>query len=191
MKSAFFLLAFLTFQVANAQQKADLLLYNARIYTVDNTFSTAEAIAIKDGKILAVGKSKTLQKQFKPAEKIDAKGKFIYPGFIDAHSHFYGYGLGLQTVDLTGTKSWEEVIARLQTFAKTHPVGWLLGRGWDQNDWATKEYPTNEKLNILFPNRPVALTRIDGHALIANQKALESGNIKPSQKITGGDIETK
>ncbi len=191
MKFPFFIVAAWLLLSGCSKQKADLLLYNARIYTVDSAFSTAEALAVKDGKIIAVGSSSELQKQYDATEKIDAQGKFIYPGFIDAHSHFSGYGLGLQTVDLTGTRSWEEVIEKVQTFARTHPEGWLVGRGWDQNDWSTKEFPTNEKLVSLFPDRPVILARIDGHAAIANQKALALANLKPGQKLTGGEIEVK
>lgn len=171
------------------KQKIDLLVYNAAIYTVDSSFSIAEAMAVKDGKILAVGKTADLDKQFDAKEKLDAQGKFIYPGFIDAHAHFVGYGNSLQRVNLVDTKSWDEVIERVKEFAAKNPDGWLLGRGWDQNDWVTKDFPTNLKLNELFPDRPVLLTRIDGHAAIANQKALDIAGIKIGDKLTGGEIE--
>jgi predicted amidohydrolase YtcJ len=175
------------------QQKADLLIHNATVYTVDSAFSTAEAIVISDGKILATGTTDALKQQYDAAEQIDAKGQFIYPGLIDAHAHFYSYGLSLQTADLTGTTSWTEIIEKLKTFAATHPSpdGWLIGRGWDQNDWPQKEFPTNQQLNELFPNRPVLLTRIDGHAAIANQKALALAGVQAGQQLTGGSIETK
>jgi predicted amidohydrolase YtcJ len=177
------------------KKKADLLVYNAIIYTVDSSFSTAEAMVVKDGKIEAVGKKADLEKEFDTKEKTDAGGKFIYPGFIDAHAHFVGYGNSLQTVNLVGTNSWDEVIERTKKFAAENPSadGWLLGRGWDQNDWTEKEYPINDSLTKLFPNRPVLLTRIDGHAAIANQKALDiSGvTIETSLKgISGGEIGT-
>ncbi len=172
----------------NPSQKADLLVYNATIYTVDSTFSTAEAMVIKDGKILATGKTAELEKQYEAREKLDAGGKFIYPGFIDAHAHFVGYGLGLQTVDLSGTKSWEECIERVKTFAAANPEGWITGRGWDQNDWEMKAFPNNETLDTLFPDRPVLLTRIDGHAAVANQKALDLAGVKAGDQLTGGEI---
>jgi len=89
---------------------ADLLVYNAHIYTVDNQFSVKEAMAVKDGKIIATGTTAQVKKEFPSKKELDAQGKFIYPGFIDAHAHFLGYGLSLQTVDLTGTKSWEEIL---------------------------------------------------------------------------------
>src|SRR5688500_12180050 len=186
-----FLFLILTLSSCSQKEKADLLVYNATIYTVDSAFSMAEAMAIKDGKILAIGKTTELEKKYKAKERTDARGKFIYPGFIDAHAHFVGYGLGLQTVDLVGTKSWEEIIEKLKTFSAENKDGWLIGRGWDQNDWTAKDFPTNEKLNELFPDHPVLLTRIDGHAAIANQKALNLAGIKVGDTLTGGEIEVK
>ena len=171
------------------KQKADLLIYNATIYTVDSSFSTAEAMAIADGKILAVGKTAELEKEYEIKEKLDAQGKFIYPGFIDAHAHFVGYGLSLQTVNLMGTTSWAEAIEKVKTFAAENKEGWITGRGWDQNDWTEKEFPTNQELNELFPDRPVLLRRVDGHAAIANQKALDLAGIKAGDTLTGGEIE--
>ena len=171
--------------------KADLVIYNAKIYTVNSKFDIAEAIAIKDGKILAIGSSADIRKQFTGTEELDANGKPIYPGFIDAHAHFFGYGESLQSADLTETKSWDEVISRLVEFAKTHPDGWLTGRGWDQNDWSNKQFPSKEKLDSLFPNRPVMLERIDGHAAIVNQSALTAAGITKSFALTGGDIVEK
>ena len=174
-----------------SQEKIDLLLYNAKIYTVDSSFSTVEALAIRDGKIVAVGSSKELSDQYTAKEKTDAEGKFIYPGFIDAHAHFYRYGLGLQTADLVGTTSWDDILNKLQAFAKDHADGWLIGRGWDQNDWSVKEFPSKERLDELFPDRPVLLTRIDGHAAVANQKALDLAGVKAGQTLTGGTVEVK
>ncbi|HWR32213.1 MAG TPA: amidohydrolase [Chitinophagaceae bacterium] len=187
-----YLIAVIALLVASCSQKnkADLLIYNATIYTVDSSFSTAEAMAVKDGKIVAIGKTADLEKEYDSKEKLDARGKFIYPGFIDAHAHFVGYGNSLQRVNLVGTNSWDEVIERTKAFAKENPDGWLLGRGWDQNDWEVKEFPDNEKLNELFPDRPVLLTRIDGHAAIANDKALDIAGLKPGDKISGGEIDS-
>jgi predicted amidohydrolase YtcJ len=183
-----FLLA--TLPLFAQRKRVDLLIYNAKIYTVDAKFSTATAIAVKDGKVIDIGKN-GLREKYSPLQAINAEGKFIYPGFIDAHGHFYRYGLGLQTANLVDTKSWEDVLNKLQSFAKDHTSGWLIGRGWDQNDWPVKEFPSKEKLDALFPNTPVILTRIDGHAAIANEKALDIAGIKAGQTITGGTIETK
>lgn len=173
------------------KQKADLLVYHCTIYTVDASFSTAEAMVIKDGKILAVGKKAALEKSYEVKERLDAKDKFIYPGFIDAHAHFVGYGMSLQHVDLTGTNSWEEVLAKVKTFASHNKEGWITGRGWDQNDWTVKEFPSNDQLTALFPDRPVLLERVDGHAAIANKKALDIAGIKAGDKISGGEIEVQ
>ena len=163
----------------NTTSQADFIIYNAKIYTVDSSFTIAEAMAIKDGKIEAVGTSKEITEKYKTDNRLDAGGKTIYPGFIDAHAHFYRYGLGLQTADLVGTTSWEEILSKLQTFATQNTEGWLIGRGWDQNDWSVKEFPSKEKLDELFPNRPVILTRVDGHAAIANQKAFDLAGVQP------------
>jgi len=189
------LFLFITISVSiiacSQKEKVDLLIYNATIYTIDSSFNTVEAMAVRDGKIVATGKTSDLQQKYDAKEKIDAGGKFIYPGLIDAHAHFVGYGNSLQRVNLVDTKSWDEVIERTKKFAGENKNGWLLGRGWDQNDWTIKEFPANEKLNELFPDRPVMLTRIDGHAAIANQKALDIAGVKAGVKLTGGEVEVK
>jgi predicted amidohydrolase YtcJ len=148
-------------------------------------------MAVKDGKIIATGSNEDIQKKYEAAQELNANGKFIYPGFIDAHTHFYRYGLGLQTADLVGTKSWDEIIEKLKTFAAQNTGGWIIGRGWDQNDWEVKEFPTNARLNELFPGRPVLLSRIDGHGAIANKVALDMAGVKAGDKLTGGEIEVK
>lgn len=192
MKYGFFLLLVFSFHASLAQKKkVDLLIYNATIYTVDKKFSIQSAIAIEKGKIVETGSTQNLLKKYNAVEQKDAGGKFIYPGFIDAHAHFFNYGLGLQTANLVGTSSWEEILNKLQAFAQEHKEGWIIGRGWDQNDWKVKEFPTREKLDLLFPDRPVILSRIDGHAAIANRKALEMAGIKPGQVLTGGQVEVK
>ena len=171
------------------KQKIDLLVYNAIVYTVDSNFSNAEAIAVDKGKIIAVGNSKELQDQYDATENIDAKGNTIFPGLIDAHSHFVDYGLGLNQADLVGTSSWDDVIERVKKFAADHKDGWITGNGWDQNDWADEIFPNNEKLNELFPDRPVILSRVDGHAAIANKKALELAGVKAGDALHGGVVE--
>lgn len=189
--SSFLIYSFLQPDIPDSKTKVDLIVFNATIYTVDSTFSTAEAIAVKDGKIAGVGTTNTILTTFEAKETLDARGKFIYPGFIDAHAHFYRYALGLYTIDLSGTHSWDEILQKLTAFAKKNKSGWLLGRGWDQNDWANKEFPTKEKLDELFPQRPVALTRVDGHAAIVNQHALNLGGVKAGDQMTGGQAEVK
>ncbi len=169
---------------------ADLLVKNAVVYTVDAKFSMADAFVVKGGKIIAVGKDDSLENIYKAHQVIDAGGKPVYPGFIDAHSHFYAYGLGLQKINLDATKSWDEIVDSVQAGAKRNPDGWIIGRGWDQNKWPVKQFPNKDKLDKLFPVRPVLLTRVDGHAAIANQAALNLAGVKPGQTIAGGEIET-
>jgi predicted amidohydrolase YtcJ len=178
--------------VACKQQdyNADLLVKNAVVYTVNTNFSTADAFVVNGGKIVAVGRDDSLENIYKARTVVDAGGKAVYPGFIDAHSHFYEYGLGLQEVNLDATKSWNEIIDTVNAYAKRNTDGWIIGRGWDQNTWKVKQFPSKEKLDKSFPVRPVILTRIDGHAAIANQAALNLAGIKPGQTISGGEIET-
>ncbi|MEY4149408.1 MAG: hypothetical protein RL555_12 [Bacteroidota bacterium] len=181
-------LGMLSLIVSCTKQGADLLIYNANIYTVDSSFSVVEAMAIRDGKIIETGTTATLESRYSFLEKMDAGGKYIYPGFIDAHAHFVGYALNLLRVNLVGTTSWEQILDKLQTFSKENPTGWILGEGWDQNDWENKNYPDLASLNQLFPDRPVLLTRIDGHAAIANQKAVSLAGITGKEKIIGGEV---
>lgn len=175
----------------NSENKAeaDLLVYNAEIYTVDDDFSTAEAFVTKDGKFLEIGTAEELQKKYKVSEKLDAGGKSVFPGFIDGHAHFYRLGLQQQRVDLAGTKSFKEVVQRIVDFQNKRNVEFITGRGWDQNDWENKEFPNKDTLDQLFPNTPVAVTRIDGHALLANQAALDKAAITTETSFSGGDIE--
>ncbi|CAM4318288.1 amidohydrolase [Gillisia hiemivivida] len=173
------------------KQSADLLVFNAQIYTVDSTFSTTEAFVVKEGKFLETGTVEALQEKYDFKEKLDAEGKTILPGFIDAHAHFYRMGLQQQKVDLTGTNSFKEVLDRIVVFQKERNVNFITGRGWDQNDWEVKEFPSKEKLDSLFPNTPVAITRIDGHALLVNQAALDKAGITLDTKAEGGAIEVK
>ncbi|MEY3737973.1 MAG: hypothetical protein RL544_751 [Bacteroidota bacterium] len=173
-------------------KKVDTIVVNGVIYTVDSSFSTAQAMAIKDGLIVATGTDAAILAAYTAPEKIDAKGQAVYPGLIDAHAHFVGYGKSLFQVDLFGTTSWEEAVERVKVFAAAHPnLEWIEGRGWDQNKWPGKKYPTNALLNTLFPNTPVVLQRVDGHAAIANQKAFDIAGVKPGQTIVGGEVETK
>ncbi len=193
MRLSILLISFTSFLLScSQQQKADWLIYNATIYMVDSSFSKASAMVWNDGKILAAGTLAAMEKKYAAKNKMNARGGFIYPGFIDAHTHFAAYGLGLKKVSLTGTNSWDDILHLLADFEKNLAKGeWMIGRGWDQNDWQHKDFPTNEELNTLFPDRPVLLSRIDGHAAIANQKALAISGIKPGYKLTGGEVEVK
>ncbi len=172
----------------NTKQKVDTLFFNGTVYTVDSAFGKVNCIATKDGKIVFTGDEKEARKKFECAAEVNLQGKFMYPGFIDGHCHFYGYATDLNKCDLTGTKSWAEALDKLKEHAKLHPGGWLLGRGWDQNDWGKKEFPTRYELDKIFPDRPVFLVRIDGHAAIANRTALKLAGITADTKVSGGEI---
>ena len=191
MKPIFLIFIVASLSAFNNANKVDTIVHHAVIYTVDAAFTIAQSMAIKDGKIVAVGTNDEIAKNYSANEMIDAHGKAIYPGLIDAHAHFVGYARSLFQVDLFGTNTWEETVDRIVAFAKEHPeMKWIQGRGWDQNKWPGKQFPTNELLNQRFPKTPVVITRIDGHASIANVAALELAGVKPGQTITGGDIQT-
>ena len=166
-------------------------MHHAKIYTVDSVFSTAEAMAIRDGKIVATGSNEDILKHYEASEMIDASGKTIFPGFIDAHCHFTGFATDMWKCDLVGTTSFGEVINKITAYSKDAPMQWVYGRGWDQNDWAVKEFPDKKILDSLFPGRPVFLKRIDGHAAIVNQAALDIAGITEATIIKGGTIELK
>ena len=176
----------------NSKQPVDLILHHGKVYTVDSLFSTAEAIAVKDGKIVAVGKDADILRTYRADSMVDAHGNAVYPGFIDAHAHFVGYGRSLFEVNLYDCPNWDSVVNRVKAFATEHPSEtWIRGRGWDQNKFPGNAYPDNGTLNMLFPNNPVLLERVDGHAAIANVKALELAAVVPGQTIAGGEIETQ
>ncbi|WP_372919577.1 amidohydrolase [Salegentibacter sp.] len=183
------LLIFLNSCNSEEKEPVDLLVYNAKIYTVNPDFETAEAFVVKDGKFLETGTADALRDKYKAKEDLDVGGKAVFPGFIDAHAHFFGLGLQQQKVDLTGTKSFDEVVERIVAFQEERNVSFITGRGWDQNDWEVKEFPVKDTLDQLFPDTPIAITRIDGHALLANQAALDMAGITAETPFEGGDIE--
>ncbi len=166
----------------------DTIIINANIYTVNDNFDVVQSMAIKDGRIVAIGSNLEIQAKYRPEYINDAEGKTIVPGFIDAHCHFLGLGLSKQKVNLVGTKSFDEVIERIVNFQKDKNVVYITGHGWDQNDWKIKEYPTKEKLDKLFPNTPIAIRRIDGHALLANQAAIDLAQVTINTPFKGGEI---
>ncbi len=167
---------------------ADLIIHNANIYTVDDSFSKAEAMAISNGKIREVGSSQLILAKYQSKQVHDLKGKTILPGLIDAHCHFTGFAADKWKLELWGTQSWEEIIEKLIVYSKDAPMEWLYGRSWDQNDWPVQEFPEKSRLDELFPDRPVYLKRVDGHAAIANQKALDIAGIDASTNVSGGEI---
>ena len=190
MKKFFFLTAIIVIaSCAPDKIPADLLIKNTHIYTVNENFDVANALVVKDGKILEIGLKPELELKYNITETYDAQGMTIVPGLIDAHAHLYNLGLALQQVNLVGTTSFDEVVERVKKFQQEKNADYIIGRGWDQNDWDTKEFPNKKIFDSLFPNTPVALTRIDGHAMIVNNKGLQLAGITNKTKIEGGEIQ--
>ncbi|TWI00271.1 hypothetical protein IP90_02817 [Luteimonas cucumeris] len=161
----------------------------ARIHTSDAQQPTVEAMAWDEtGRVLALGDAKTLLARYPEARRIDAGKATVIPGLIDAHAHLMGLGYALMRADLVGSKDKAEIIARLREYEKTLPAdAWLLGGGWDQNDWPEKSFPTAADLDAAFPDRPVWLERVDGHAGWANSAALRAVEKKLAGKELQGD----
>ena len=180
------LVLFITWSCTRVEQ-VDSLLYNATFYTLDSLQPVASVIAINDGRIVAVGQDDLLNR-FEADYRIDLEGGFAYPGFIDAHCHFYQLGLNESRLSLLGTKSFDEVIERIIAFDVQYAPSVLYAWGWDQNDWPVAEFPKNSRLNELFQDRPVVLRRIDGHAYLVNDYALELAGIDENTQIEGGAI---
>lgn len=173
------------------KQDADYILYADRIYTCDSAFSVVEAIAVTNGKIVAVGAKDDLLNRFEVAEIKNGEGTIVYPGWIDGHCHFYGYGKTASQLNLKYTANMEDMVDRVKKYAVDHPEGWIMGRGWDQTDWEIKTFPSKTKLDFLFPSRPIILKRIDGHAALVNQAALDAAGINASTKVDGGEVELR
>ncbi len=165
----------------------DRIVHNANIYTVDEQFSKAEAFAVKDGKFVAVGDENDIMSHYTAPEVIDAQGRAVYPGFMDGHSHFTGYGENLvRWADLKECRSYDEMIERLKVHDSLYPAEWLLGRGWDQNLWQPAEFPDNQRLEEEFPHRKVLLTRVDGHAVLVSKEVLAEAGIDQNWHQDGG-----
>ena len=171
----------------SCKKSVDYIAYNGNIYTVNNDFNIASAFAVKDGKFIDVGNDEIFSK-YNSNEKIDLNGSTVLPGLIDAHCHFYGLGLNQNVIDLTGTSSFNEILEKI-AFENNKDV--IRGRGWDQNDWEIKEFPDKLKLDLAYPNTPVILERIDGHAYLVNQKALDIAGIDINTKSTNGSLLSK
>ncbi|HKY98883.1 MAG TPA: amidohydrolase family protein, partial [Gemmatimonadaceae bacterium] len=177
---------------AQTQPKADLIVVNGNVYTVDDARPRASAFAVRSGKIVFVGSDREARFLAGSATKvIDAGGRTVIPGMVDAHAHLLGLGNSLRNIQLAGSKTYDEVIAKVIERAKTAKPGeWIQGRGWDQNLWPDKKFPTHEALSRAVPNNPVVLTRIDGHALLANAMALKAASItSDTRDPSGGRIE--
>ena len=182
-KYVFILLLILNSSCIN--KEVDLVIVNSKIYTVNETNFVAKSIAINDGKIVDIS-NENLDYKYNAKELLDIEGKAILPGLIDSHCHFYNLGLDQQVVDLRGTSSFDEIIERLKIYDLNNDSDVIIGRGWDQNDWKVKKFPLNTQLNKTFKNKIVVLERIDGHAYIVNNNALELAGIDENTMVRGG-----
>ncbi len=162
-----------------SSKRADLVLIGGKVATVDKSFSIAEAVAVQNNKIIFVGENKEANKYIDNKTKvIELNGELVLPGLIDSHGHLTAYGKSLEHIDLVGTNSFQEVLDLVNEKVKTvEPGEWIRGRGWDQNDWEIKEFPSHQALSKISPDNPVMLSRIDGHAILVNQKAMEIAGI--------------
>ena len=177
---------------APARTAADLVVLGGRIYTADGARPMADAMAIRDGRVVVVGDATGARTLIGPnTQTLDLDGRTVIPGMTDAHAHVAGLGQSLRNVNLVGTRSYDEVIARVVERARTTPAGeWVIGRGWDQNNWGDTRWPTHDALSRAVPDHPVYLTRVDGHAGLANKLAMEKAGVtRAAQDPTGGAIE--
>ena len=171
MKKNTFLFSFLVLILSSCMkgEKVDLIVHNAKIYTLDLSNTVHEAIAIRNGKIVEVGPERQILNKYRSDQTIDAQGKEMYPGLTDAHGHMLMYAKQLLGIDLRGVRSEQELIHRCEQYKAQHPnLKFVIGQGWDQTMWAGQQMPTNQQLNALFPNIPVCLYRVDGHAALVN-----------------------
>ncbi len=180
----------LLFLFLSCGEKVDLLVYNAKVYSANNTFDEFSSFVIRDGVFIEVG-GDDLKEKYNPKNIVDARGLTIVPGLIDAHCHFLQYGLENQQINLRGTKSFKEVLEKVKKFVNKNNPQIVYGRYWDQNDWELKEFPDKKELDSLFPNTPVVLERVDGHAYLVNQKTLDLSGIDSNTKVKGGTIVIK
>ena len=171
------------------KKEVDLIIHNAHILTISEKGLEFEAMVIDNGKIIDLGKENQILNKYSSENQVDCKSAYVYPGFIDAHCHFLSYGLSIEEIDLTGSKSIKEIIDRCLNYSQENKRSIIKGRGWDQNIWQKNNFPNKSLLDVHFPETPVLLSRVDGHALLVNQKALDICGIDINSKVNGGHIE--
>ncbi|MFN9797807.1 MAG: amidohydrolase [Gemmatimonas sp.] len=170
------------------QPPADLIVTNGRIYTADPARPLVDAFAVRGGRVVFTGSAREAKALAGPATTVvDANGRTVIPGMVDGHAHFSGLAQKLRSVDLVGTRSLDEVIARVVERARRTPKGtWIVGRGWDQNAWGHTAFPTHEALSAATPDHPVLLERVDGHAAYVNAAAMQRAGLTAATKDPSG-----
>jgi predicted amidohydrolase YtcJ len=179
---------------AGTSETAELVINNARIYTVNKNQPEAQALAVKEGKIVFIGSNKDVKNYIgDKTEVIDAHGQFVMPGFIEGHGHIHGLGASLINLNLMKVKNWDEIVAMVaDAVKKAKPGDWIVGRGWHQEKWTPAPaknylgYPYHEELDKVSPNNPVILSHASGHSVYVNAKAMELAGITVSTKSPGG-----
>lgn len=177
--------------LAACQPPADTLFLNGSVYTADDARPTAEAIAVRGGKVVFVGSAEDAERHRGPStEVVDLAGAFVYPGFIDAHAHLSGVGNRELTLNLEGSLSVDELKARVKARVdQARPGEWIVGRGWIETHWVPRRFPTRQDLDQVAPDHPVFLSRADGHAAVVNSAALRlAGVTRDARPPFGGDI---
>lgn len=170
-------------------QHVDLIVHNATIHTMNDYNDVEEAMAIRDGEIIEIGPERQINNKYSADEYLDAENSIIYPGLIDAHGHMMSYARMLLSANLFGSTSMQEIVVRLEKYDQKNKVTCLIGRGWDQTNFSSNEPITNEALTKAFPNKPVLIYRVDGHAAIANDAALKKAGIIAGTIIPGGRVD--
>lgn len=187
MRGLFLFVVLLTTFIGCQKPKADLILYNGQIYTLDSSFNPTQALVIRNGRVIDTGAS-TITSRYTCSNCIDLKGQVVYPGFQDAHGHFTGWAMDYFKKDVSACTSFKNVIDTLRAFSQSTERVWIEGRNYDEHHWTDSHSPTKEALDEAFPERPVLLMRVDGHVALCNQKALEISGLDTVQEMEGGQI---
>lgn len=193
IKKEFFVFGFISLLLMSLSgcfkgDKVDMIIHNARVHTMNQSNDIGEALAIHNGKIIEVGPEREILNRYRAEKTINARKKDVFPGFHDGHSHILSLAKQKLSADLTGSGSYYEMLLKLEKFQSKNDLNFLTGRGWDQSLWDDDELPTNELLNERFPDTPVALTRVDGHAMLINDTLLKLSGLDTIKTIKGGEV---
>ena len=171
-------------------ERVDLIVHNGVVLTLDGANTIAQAVAVDSGRVVAVGPERAILNKYAADLSVDLRGGVLTPGLMDGHAHLIGYADGLLEANLFGTTSWEDAVERVVKHQAEWPSEWAVGRGWDQNDWDSQAFPDRTLLDAAFPDQPVALERIDGHALVVNREALRRAGLLQGETLAveGGEV---
>ena len=171
-------------------ERVDLIVHNGIVLTLDGANTIAQAVAVDSGRVVAVGPERAVLNKYAADQSVDLRGGVLTPGLMDGHAHLIGYADGLLEANLFGTTSWEDAVERVVKHQAEWPSEWAVGRGWDQNDWDSQAFPDRTLLDAAFPDQPVALERIDGHALVVNGEALRRAGLLQGEApaVEGGEV---